>query len=58
MGGQDRETAETFSDEDVIVRLLNLKAYTNFHYLAAEFNEAMEVSINLLKSSPAGVAEV
>ena len=44
VGGQDRETAETFSDEDVIVRLLNLKAYTNFHYLAAEFNEAMEAT--------------
>ena len=39
---QDWETAETFSDEDVIVKLLNLKAYTNFHYQAAEFNEVME----------------
>ena len=39
---QDWETAETFSDEDVVVKLLNLKAYTNFHYQAAEFNEVME----------------
>ena len=44
VGGQDRKTAETFSDEDAIVKLLNLKAYTNFHYLAAEFNEAMEAT--------------
>ena len=44
VGVQDRETSETFSDEDVIVKLLNLKAYTNFHYLAAEFNEAMEAT--------------
>ena len=42
VGGQDQEMAETFSEEDVIVKLLNLKAYTNFYYLAAEFNEALE----------------
>ena len=39
---QDQETEEKFSDEDVVIKLLNMKAYTNFHYLAAEFNEAME----------------
>ena len=38
---QDQEAEEKFSDEDVIMKLLNMKAYTNFHYLAAEFNEAM-----------------
>ena len=38
----NRDSEEKFSDEDVIVKLLNLKAYTNFHYLAAEFNEAIE----------------
>ena len=42
VAGQDQETEDKFSDEDVIVKLLNLKAYTNFHYLAAEFNEAIE----------------
>lgn len=42
VGGKCQDSEEKFSDEDVIVKLLNLKAYTNFHYLAAEFNEAIE----------------
>ena len=42
--GVQKQQTETFSDEDVIVKLMNLKAYTNFHYLAAEFNEAMEAT--------------
>ena len=51
LGGQDRKTAETFSDEDAIVKLLNLKAYTNFHYMAAEFNEAMEATREARKNN-------
>ena len=50
VGGQDHETKEKFSDEDAIVKLLNLKAYTNFHYLAAEFNEEMEKTIKARKN--------
>ena len=42
--GVQKQQTETFSDEDVIVKLMNLKAYTNFHYLAAKFNEAMEAT--------------
>ena len=48
LGGQDRKT---FSDEDAIVKLLNLKAYTNFHYMAAEFNEAMEATRETRKNN-------
>ena len=33
---------EQFPEEDVIVKLLTLKAYTNFNYFAAEFYEAMK----------------
>ena len=40
-GWKSIEMEDKFSDDDIVVKLLKLKACTNFHYLAAEFYEEM-----------------